>query len=484
MSLIGYIFFFVFLSTFLICHTEADEHWLVGFNAQSISPSASQGKVCLGGYGACTCRAQTGVHDDLFARAMFLRLSSSPSEAALFVSLDVVGMSNRFIRAAVSQIAQALSIEPARIVLSSTHSHSTPDLAGIWGGVSSEYRAFVLARVLAAATAAHAAAVPAVLRASSASFSLAGNRRGWDATDPAVLVLWAVAQRDAHARAGEEEGQEEEEILAILVNYAAHPVFIGSDNTLAARDWPDGLISTLEASLQGGPAMFVNGAQGDVSPSRAVGGSTPFEQAFQYGALLAQTALAAMGDAGATSVVEPALHWVRQGFSQCVINQQFLLALNAGCMDYDFYADSSCPRNGLLPSKKVDSQVVYFRLGTQLQVAVLPGEATTRMAVDGVGAPGFVPSADSIKSVMRAPIQAVFGLSTDFLGYFIPTDEWNSPVSGKTPANKDYEEGVSLGGPDANIWLRDRVKALIVEDEFELPLPTPSQPDYLPSWWN
>src|SRR3989338_1264916 len=104
--------------------TEASV-WRVGFQAEDISPTSEDGQVCLGGFGVCTCRAQTGVHDAIFARALYLGVEAAEEEA-LFVALDVVGMSNRFIRAAVSRVAEALQMDPDRVVLSSTHSHSTP----------------------------------------------------------------------------------------------------------------------------------------------------------------------------------------------------------------------------------------------------------------------------------------------------------------------------------------------------------------------
>ena len=67
---------------------------------------------------------------------------------------------------------------------------------------------------------------------------------------------------------------------------------------------------------------------------------------------------------------------------------------------------------------------------------------------------------------MTARYQGIWGLSTDFLGYFIPEDEWNQPKENKNPDNSNYEETVSLGGDQANTWLRDRVKGLIVADDF------------------
>lgn len=108
--------------------------------------------------------------------------------------------------------------------------------------------------------------------------------------------------------------------------------------------------------------------------------------------------------------------------------------------------------------------MAYLRLGTEVQLAVVPGEALTRMAIDGVGAPGFASSTGSVKSVMTSPVKGILGMSTDFLGYFVPQDEWNLPTAGRNPDDSDYEENVSLGGDQANTWIRDRVKGLVTAD--------------------
>ena len=50
---------------------------------------------------------------------------------------------------------------------------------------------------------------------------------------------------------------------------------------------------------------------------------------------------------------------------------------------------------------------------------------------------------------MSARYQGVWGLSTDFLGYFIPEDEWNKPKHDADPKNSDYEEVII----DNNIFL-------------------------------
>lgn len=442
--------------SFLLLFLGLCSAWEVGFSAQSISPPNTDTKVCLGGFGACLCRQATGVHDNIFARAAYLAIGNGNDgneDNVLVISMDLVGVSNKFIAEVVAGIERAApgAVDAHRIVISSTHSHSTPDLAGLWGGVATDYRQFLVNQTVTAGVTAITTRQRAKLFASSTTFTAVGNRRGWERTDQEVLVLWATTDDSAS------------EVITVLVNFAAHPVVVGSENTLISRDWVNGLIDELELTVGVNKAIYLNGAQGDASPNTGAtgGGADVWERAYNYGAALANVVVAAMAT---PTQVQADLYFDRQGFSQCITNQKFLAAAGVGCMDFEFYAGTGCPRTGVIASKKIDTQVSYLRLGQQVQIAILPGEALTRMAVDGVGAPGFEPSTGSIKGAMFAQFKGIFGLSSDFLGYFVPQDEWNSPQENKNPSNKDYEEGVSLGGNDANVWIRDRVKQLIVDD--------------------
>ena len=64
--------------------------------------------------------------------------------------------------------------------------------------------------------------------------------------------------------------------LAVLVNYACHPVVFGPDNRQFSADYPAAMAKTIETELGSGViAMFVQGAAGDINPYFAV---TPLEQ--------------------------------------------------------------------------------------------------------------------------------------------------------------------------------------------------------------
>jgi len=426
-------------------HVEAKRQWVAGFANISISPQTFH-RVCLGGYGECPlCRQAEGVHDDIYARAMYLNLNG---DEITFVSLDIIGMSNRFISDAISLMEGVVNTD--RVIMSSTHSHSTPDLVGLWGWVPESYRSYVLVQVQTAVIAAKENAQPAILKTVQTSFNNTSNRRGWSSTDYGLLAIWAL-------------NAQTNKLIGLAANFGCHPTVIGSSNHLVSRDWVSGLIDGLEETLGSGTSMYVNAAQGDASP-RADNGSNDFDRAENYGRSIASTVLQAMNSANVLTIDTSELYFVKSPFRHCVTNQKFLLAMLAGCMDYDFVsADSTCPRGLPLATQMVQTQLVYLRLGTQVQLAVVPGEALTRLAVDGVGYPGYPYSTDSIKSVMTAPVQGVWGLSTDFLGYMVPDDEWNSPPENKNPDNGHYEEGVSLGDP-ADSWIRDPMKTLILAD--------------------
>jgi Neutral/alkaline non-lysosomal ceramidase, N-terminal len=64
--------------------------------------------------------------------------------------------------------------------------------------------------------------------------------------------------------------------LAVLVNYACHPVVFGRDNLQYSADYPGVMMKTVEQAFDGAPlCFFLPGAAGDINPYFAV---TPLEE--------------------------------------------------------------------------------------------------------------------------------------------------------------------------------------------------------------
>jgi hypothetical protein len=62
-------------------------------------------------------------------------------------------------------------------------------------------------------------------------------------------------------------------VIATLVNFAAHPTMLGGSNTLMHSDWAGTFMKEL-GDLLGGEGLFIQGSLGNVSPSAPRGAST------------------------------------------------------------------------------------------------------------------------------------------------------------------------------------------------------------------
>ena len=389
----------------------------VGLDVAAITPTELQPAIYLGAYGLPFTRVAEGVHDEIYVRSFAVGLDDSGIVLAV---TDLPGLGNHFTRDVRARVAEATGLSEHRVLLSATHSHSSPDFQGLWGGGPASYRDVAIDRIVASMTAAWDARVPATLEVATTT-APNHNRRDWGFTDDALTIVRAV---DARGQA-----------LGLFTVFAAHPTVLGEGNHDISRDWCGYAVDALE-SRTAAPALLFNGVLGDASPDVPAGDyADDFERAAAYGELVADAVLE-----GVTSSepIDPELHVDHRTWTLVGTNVLFNLAAQVGLLDYDY--DEA---GGEL---SVDTQATYLRLGTQLQIVTFPGEPLTR-----VGLP--------IKDVMQAPHRAVLGQTNDMLGYFIPSDEW------MTGHNDDYEESISLG-PDVGDITRDVLIALIETDAF------------------
>lgn len=379
---------------------DVGDVWQAGAGVADVTPTddqiASQ-KLFMGAYGVLTQRGPaSGVHDHVYARAMVLRHGRDVLAMAI---LDMPGISNRVLHKISEFVSADTQIPRDAIYVGATHSHSTPDLQGLWGGVPDDYKALVETKTAEAIGAAFRAAVPADLMVSKGT-APNRNRRGWPFTDTELTVL------DAKAKDGTRIGT--------LIQFAAHPVILGAENKLISRDFVGYLVDYAEENLGGAPVLYYNGVIGDASPNYD-GSLTSFDKAEGYGKVVADAALATMSSG---TKVTPGIYRDYEPWRQEVTNPAFQGLGKAGIIDYDAVFDAG--------TMAIDTQFSYLRLGKEVQMVVFPGEALTRTGL-------------RIKQNMTSPFHLWLGLTTDSLGYFVPSDEW------QTGRNGNYEEGVSTG---------------------------------------
>lgn len=394
----------------------------VGVSFSDVTPTSAEldtKQLFLGGYGTPIVdqRAADGVADAMVARALAIESDGSGLVVAV---LDVPGISNRVMHAIEDKVAAATGLSRESIWVSATHSHAGLDFQGLWGGVTDEYKQRVIAATADAMISAYDQRVPASLHVSRGEHD-AKNRRDWEMTDRELNVLSARDERD--------------QLIAVLVNFAAHPTALPADNTQISGDYCNYLREDVSKALADVPVLFINGMIGDVLPKIDEAG---FAAAEAYGSSIARAVLGLVEE---SQPLSPGLRVARASFTQPVENTSFIAAMTAGLLDYDYQMQGL----GLT----VDTQVSLARLGVEAQIVAFPGESLTRNGLP-------------IKDAMKAPYRFFFGLTTDTLGYFVPNDEWN------TDRNGNYEEGVSLGQSAGDAAQAQAIE-LVEEDNALLP---------------
>lgn len=397
-------------------HPPPLEHFLLGMHVADVSPSPdiiAGNQVFMGAYGAPYTRGPAqGVHDPIFARSFAIEGNGG---GLIMSVVDLPGMGNEITREVRKQVAAKTGLSATQVLIGTTHSHSAPDFMGLWGSVPDGYRDFVVTTVSDSMAAAWMQREPGTLKV-GADKAPANNRRGWGFTDDDMTILDAFDLDDQR--------------IGTVVVFAAHPVVLGEDNKLISCDYPGYFVQDLEATL-GAPVALFNGTLGDATP-KVPQGDYPddFARAEAYGQLLAGIAVDITSKATA---VEPELEFSHTEWVQTVDNLLFKGAALLGILMFDF------EMMGL--DQKVTTQSTYFRLGASLQGVAFPGEPLTRLGL-------------ALKEQMQAPHKLVLGNTGDALGYFIPSDEW------QTGKNDNYEETVSMG-KTAGDTARDEILPLI-----------------------
>ena len=240
-----------------------------GFGRTTITPSLA---VPHAGWGAQTHLLADGVHRDLYVSVLLLAQDfGEESVVTALVEFDLVGLYGLepAIQAAVAREAE---LAPEDVRVSVTHNHANPVMWDNWiGGRPEEVAAYREGLPTAAGGAARAARLalrPVRVASGVGRCTIGRNRRqtvtaadGTDRvivgrdddgpTDPDVTVL----------RLDDEDGRP----YAAVLGYTCHPTTLGPDNRLHSPDYPGVAKAVFEAAT-GAPALFLQGAAGDVGP--------------------------------------------------------------------------------------------------------------------------------------------------------------------------------------------------------------------------
>ena len=235
-------------------------------------------KAALGGYGARMSKPAVGVHDAIWAKAVVL---AQDERQFAVVTADVLAFPPGFKAAVIERLA-ANGWSADQVLLLASHSHTSIDMMALHpGNVFGIPQAGVFQKELFERTAGKLAQVIQEAKkdlvpilAASATVSVPDrnrNRRHGGVIHDTDLTVTRVDTIEGRP-------------LVVLVNWTAHPTFMGAEDMLFSGDWPGHLQRTMEALIAHGvTVMFYNGAEGDQSPVPPPDCGSNWERAERYG---------------------------------------------------------------------------------------------------------------------------------------------------------------------------------------------------------
>lgn len=219
----------------------------------------------LAGFGNRKGRPATGVHDDLYVKAVALRVGA---RLGIMVGVDALIIPTEVTALVAARLKQESGLERAQIYLSATHTHCS---LGGWGegivaerfsgGYQAGVRNWMADRMVIAVRAAIADLKPA-------SFGHGSFPAPEFVKNRLVGALGNVDTEFSFALLKQRDGR-----LAVLGSYAAHATVLSGSVMEFSADYPGCWARAVE-EVTGGTAVFLAGAVGSHGP-------VPIEQGFK-----------------------------------------------------------------------------------------------------------------------------------------------------------------------------------------------------------
>jgi len=378
--------------------------------------------VYLAGFG--NDRRATGVHDDLWARAVAL---SDGRQTIAIVAVDLIGLFHEDVLKAREILER--KVPGAFLVVASTHDHEGPDTMGLWGrshfssGVDRRHLDRVRREVAETAAEALGAMKPARLVLGHARTpGLIEDGRLPRVIDDTIVAIQAIG----------EDGK----TLGTVVDWSSHPEALGGANTLVTSDYPHFLRARVEARL-GGTCVFLVGSIGGLmtplglkltGPDGAPVPADSFALAREVGERAADAALEALR--AGTPSLSTALERKTAVVFVPLENRLFRLALFLGVLDRGVFS-AGRPATSLF-GDDLRTEVGYLRIG-DAEALLVPAEVYPELVLGGIQDPQD-PGADfpgaprerPLFSLLSSEHRLVIGLADDEIGYVIPRSQWDA----------------------------------------------------------
>ncbi len=408
-----------------------------------------------------------GIHDDLWARAMVL---DDGQTRLAWVALDAIGLFSCDVIDIRKQLPDELGVDYA--IISSTHTHSAPDLLGLWGpsrlrsGVDPAYMDHVKSRSVEAIKV-------AVSNLRPARFRFAYDK---DGATPMINDSRKPIVVDGTLRIMQTIDAESDTTLGTLISWNNHPETIWNENLYISSDFPHYLRKGLENGIWdgdslvteklGGVAVYVTGNIGGLLATPPSVGiecqftdTVYFEPSFDkvraQGLRLAQLSVDALNGESVVEIDHGSISLRAKSIKLPLDNNLFRLGAAIGLFN-----------RGMIGWMKFRSEISIWQLGPA-SFLHHPGELYPEIADGGIEAPAGqdfnIPPQEipPLRNVMPGKYRFITGLSNDMIGYIIPKSQWDQ----KPPHTYGYETPpygeINSLGPETAPILHSEIMELI-----------------------
>lgn len=398
--------------------------------AVNITPDLDAYEIHLHGYGARGSKKAEGVHDALYGKVLALEYGDT---IAVLITMDILQIDGLLLDAVVERAA-ITGLDRQSVVMCASHTHSAPaalqkrtrNMPSRLNWYQADYFEFCVNELANGIREAVSKLQPAhyAVRKTDVG-TLVRNRRvpsynydtrafsapveNGEVIDNEMIVLQFESRQN--------------EVIATLVNLAAHGTVLGSDNLLVSADWAGYMQNAIEAN-QGGICLYCNGAEGNVAPDCGAG-ELGFAEAEYFGSAISSrvaelTSNMVFKDAGHLAIYSKQVDLP----DYQVPDESPFLQAGLGREFVDNFVRETYPRQ---------IQQTLLRLD-DIVMLTIPGEMFTELGIEfktrakqqGIGTP------------------LILGLANDSIGYMLSSDQY---------AMEGYETGMCVYGAELGVGL-------------------------------
>lgn len=428
-------------------------YWSLGYsNASILTGNEYDGNHFVGGSLSIEDKTVSGIYDDLKVRTVAIS-DNSGRGTVVFAVIDAYGISSTDVKEIRAQMAEYCAANDiVSLNISVLHQHSAVDTFGLNGsilkalgnagkadpvnGQNAEYMANLTDMIEKTTKEAVESMTPGVLYYGTADFS----EYITDKRDPQVLETNFDRFRFVPLNGSRETW---------FTTSAIHCVGNGAGGTEITGDYPYYMEQVIDEKYNANFLMMMSaelGTSQDKSSLELPEDATTPERLAAYGEVLADR-FASISIADET-VVAPLLNIKHETAFYTITNQILIFAGKMGLVT------NTCVIDG--DNYQVATEIGYMEIGTDVAVALVPGEAAAELFYGGC--------LDSEKSWTGtnwtyAPLQdaaagkklIVFGLINDQIGYIIPDNDYMALLE---PSNRSLEL-VATGNTTASAMVED-----------------------------